>query len=967
MQKRYSTVSIQRLQMFNLLTLMFIGKILLNFPISWLHIAVVIGFSIVLEHAILWFKQGSLNFFSYSSVNTSLGVIFLLRAVDLYIFLIVIVIAIAQKHLLKIDGKHFLNPSNIAVIAGLSLFPYQTYTSPEQWGSFWGLGILMIFLGFYITHRVGRLMIPLVFMLAYTILSYLFLTHNIVEIFLILISGSFILFIFFMLTDPRTTPETTLSQVMFSVIIALLTIVLELFLGVKDINMFLALFIVTLSIPWVRHFELLPIAQKIYKILFVLIILIVVLLYFSTFNIIRNMQNIEPIKSIPLTEQNISIAKDFENETLLNWHDDNNTLYKKVWKTSHTVAIKYKKNKTSEITFPDGSNIFSKYIPHLQRQHMGWNFMHHSALASGDINHDGYIDLIIAKPTNEIQVWINTKDSNFTNVTKQIFENSIPKYVDVVALADMNNDSWLDLIVLNNSYANPKANHALYLYHTKSKKFKYSRDFNASIGVTGGLATHDINHDDILDLYIVNSRNWNTSKRRKGFMRSHGLADQFWVSDINGTWQENIEKYLPLAKEGFAGMTVQFTDINNDGKSDFLIGNDMQPSFTMLGKESGFELIKKEKIPYNSDSSMSYYSVDFDNDGILELWENSISTSTLYQKNRFKDTISQSKKYFDKVSTQLEEIRSGVHSGKIDCSKYDENYLGLICREKVALYRGSRLADVKACDSVENIGQRIFCKTLINTKQLKPYDPRNSKFESERFPQKVQYNIALRLDTEGKYVDALVDKDAQFTGWSWAGVSYDIDNDGMLDQFITTGAEISLQRVPNVLLINKTRPIGKVDENIKYKDSDKSTLLRGSSIRFANKSEFYGLGSLEDSRGAIIADFDLDGDGDIIVNPIFHAPMYNINALGGTSIQIELRSKNSNYFALGSRLELHTNKGIQTREIHLGGSWDSAPSVRQHFGLSWGEEIKELKIRWEDGHEQTIMALKKNHFYVIYE
>jgi hypothetical protein len=277
------------------------------------------------------------------------------------------------------------------------------------------------------------------------------------------------------------------------------------------------------------------------------------------------------------------------------------------------------------------------------------------------------------------------------------------------------------------------------------------------------------------------------------------------------------------------------------------------------------------------------------------------------------------------------------------------------------------LADLNACNAVENLGQRVFCKTLINTKNLTPYDPRDSKFESERFPQKVQYNIALRLDTEGKYVDALVDKEAQFTGWSWAGISYDINNDGMLDQFITTGAEISLQRVPNVLLINKTRPIGSVDESIKHKDSDEATLLRGSSIRFSNESTFYGLGSLEDSRGAIIADFDLDGDGDIIINPIFHAPMYHINTLGGTSIQIELRSKNSNYFALGSRLELHTTKGIQTREIRLGGSWDSAISVRQHFGLSWGEEIKELKIRWSDGHEQTLKDLEKNHFYVIYE
>ncbi len=965
MQQKYSTVSIQRLQMFNLLTLMLIGKVLLNFPISWLDITAVLGFSILFEHAILFYKQGRLNFFSYSAVNTALGVTFLLRAVDLYIFIIVIFIAISQKYIIKIDGKHFLNPSNIAVMAGLTLFPYQTYTSPEQWGTFWWLGILMMLLGFYITSRVRRVIIPLVFMVSYSVMTYLFLTHNIIEIFLTLISGGFLLFMFFMLTDPRTTPESTLSQVVFALVIAFLTIMIELLIGVKDINMFLALFIVTLIVPLMRRFEVLAIAPRVYRILLVFLVLVIGMSYFSEFNIVRNMQKVNSKSSKIIEEQNLSIPQKSV-KTLKNYSDANKTLYKREWDTSHIVALEYKNNKVSDSPFSDTSEVFSDYVPNFQRKHMGWDYMHHSALASGDINHDGYLDVVMAKPTRELKIWINNQDGNFTDATAGIFENSIPDNVDVVALADMNNDSWLDLIILYNLYSKPKLNHALYLYDNVSKTFKHSRDFNASVGVTGGLAVHDINHDGILDLYIVNSRNWNTPERKRGFMRSHGLADQFWVSDAND-WKERLNDYIPLAKEAFAGMTVLFTDFNNDGKSDFLLGNDMQPSFTMMGTDNGFELLNKNHIPYNADSSMSYNSVDFDNDGVFELWENCISTSSLYKKNRFKDTIAQPGKYFDKVSEQLEEIRSGVHSGSIDCSKYDASYLGLICREKVALYRGSRLADLKECDAIANLGQRIFCQTLINTQDLTPYDPRNSKFESEVFPQKVQYNIALRLNDEGKYVDAIVDEEVRFTGWSWAGVSYDINNDGMLDQFISTGAEISLQRVPNALLMNKTRPVGVIDKSLMDSDSDEATIKKGSSIRFTNEAETYGLDSLEDSRGVMISDFDLDGDGDIIVNPVFHAPMYNMNTIGGTSIQVELRSKDSNYFALGSRLELYTNKSIHTREIRLGGSWDSAQAARQHFGLSKGEEIEKLSIRWPDGHKQIVKEIERNKLYIIYE
>jgi len=529
--KYFSASAVQRLQMFNLLTLMFIGKLVLNFPITWVQIGAVIAFGILLEHAILFYKQRALTFFSYSAVSTALGVTFLLRAVDLYIFLIVMAIAILQKHFLKIDGKHFLNPSNVAVIAGLSLFPYQTYTSPEQWGAFWWLGVLMMILGFYITSRVRRAIIPLVFAISYAAMIYVFLTHNLAEIFLILISGSFLLFMFFMLTDPRTTPETNLGQIVFALVIAIIAIVLELFIGVKDINIFLALFVVSFTVPWVRGFEWLPVARKRFSIALGTLAVLVLSLYFSDYNIVRNMEKLSP--DTHHTMQTQTIAEPTEPiSAVTGWSDANASLYETDWKNSHIVVMPYRKNREyNDTTFPDVSKQFASYNPHLERKHMGWDFMHHSALSSGDINHDGYLDLIIAKPTRELSVWINDQDGNFSDVTREIFKDGIPRNVDVVALADMNNDSWLDLIVLNNLYANPDAKHALYMYDQASKSFKLAREFDTSFGVTGGLATYDINRDGILDLYVVNSRNWNTEDRTRGFMRSHGLVDQFWVSN----------------------------------------------------------------------------------------------------------------------------------------------------------------------------------------------------------------------------------------------------------------------------------------------------------------------------------------------------------------------------------------------------------------------------------------------------
>ena len=943
--------TVQRLQMFNLLTLMAIGKLVLNLPITWFEIAIVVGVAIILDHLFIYIEKRKLSFFSYSAVNTALGVTFLLRTTDIWIYIFVVFVALLQKYVLRINGRHFLNPSNFAVVAGLAVFPYATFTTPDQWGGFWWLGVLMLALGLFITSIVNRALIPIVFMGVYTLLTYLFITHNFLEIFQTLISGSFLLFMLFMLTDPRTTPEKRSTQLLFTAIIALLTVFMELFVGVYEINMFLALFIMTLTVPWLRRVESGPNNQRTFSIVMAVQIVLVVAVYFSEYNYVRNLQFNQP-QSVVQTARPEREAASSSMQPASVWENELTALYKQDWSDSHIEKVPYTPSNERASQFIESNESFQDFAPRYSGQEIGWEYLHHAPIATGDINHDGLLDIVMAKNGRGLKIYLATKDNKFNDATAQLFSGNMPQHVEYLALADLDNDSYLDLIVLNNQHADKVEKHLVYNFDPSLKQFKPGFEFYGyPKAVTGGIGLVDFNQDRILDIYIAYSRNWHDENRKLGFLRTDGISDQFWVSDTTANnWKETIKETIPEATEAYAGMTAVFSDIDQDGDADFMLANDMQPTLTLLNdNRGGFDLIEQDQLPYNSRSSMSYFSADFDNDGVFELWENCISNTKEFRKNRMKETIAQPAAYDDQISLEMALIRTGLRKGTLNCDTISTEYVKEICKARLMKHRGIKLSSAEACNAIKNYGERLACNNRLKEKNMKRPDPRKNKFDAERFPKPVNRNMALKRQVDGSYVEALRDKEAFFTGWSWAAYPYDVDNNGYQDLYITTGSEFNFQRVPNVMLMNRT---SLRDNNI---------------VRFTDEAESLGIDLLSDSRGALTADFDLDGDGDLLVNTVFEPSSYYQNLHGGDSIQVELRSKKSNYYALGSRLTLKTKNGVQVREIRSGGSWDSAQPYREHFGIPENDAIVELTVAWPDGHKQTVTDLEKNHLYVIYE
>ncbi|MFQ4146614.1 RnfABCDGE type electron transport complex subunit D [Chlorogloeopsis sp. ULAP02] len=192
-----------------------------------------------------------------SPLITSLGLSLLLRADNCTTMAFAAVLAIASKFIFKIDDKHFFNPANFGIISALVLTS-DAWVSPGQWGEEWWYGLLFVGTGGIILKRIGRWDTTAAFLVACAGLEAirnLWLGWTWDVYWHRLMSGSLLLFALFMVTDPRSIPNSRIGRVIWAVAIATLTFILRNYFFVST-AVFWALFILapfTILLDFIWH------------------------------------------------------------------------------------------------------------------------------------------------------------------------------------------------------------------------------------------------------------------------------------------------------------------------------------------------------------------------------------------------------------------------------------------------------------------------------------------------------------------------------------------------------------------------------------------------------------------------------------------------------------------------------------------------------------------------------------------
>ena len=181
-----------------------------------------LGFEFLLgKKEIAYWKR--IRFSLPSVLISSFGLSLLLKTNHLEVAALAAFISIASKFLIKINGKHIFNPSALGIVAAI-FFTGKAWFSPGQWGSSTVILFGVCCLGIIVVTKVQKLDTSLAFLGTFAAL--LFIRQIIylgwpLDFFVQSVStGSLLLFSFFMITDPKTTPNHTAARIIWSMLVA---------------------------------------------------------------------------------------------------------------------------------------------------------------------------------------------------------------------------------------------------------------------------------------------------------------------------------------------------------------------------------------------------------------------------------------------------------------------------------------------------------------------------------------------------------------------------------------------------------------------------------------------------------------------------------------------------------------------------------------------------------------------------
>lgn len=225
-----------------------VGLLILDFRVDALHLPVALGGCLAAE----WIGRRAQGrpFDPLSPIITALSLTLLLRAGDLGLVFLAALLGVGSKFLLRLDGRHLFNPANFG-LGLVTLAAPAAWMAPGQWGAL-GLGaVAMAGLGAAVAGRADRLDSALGFLGVWAALLFAraawlgdphaIPTHQ-------LQSGAVLVFAFFMISDPMTTPETRAARLVHAALVAMVGFQLQV-AWLSDVGPIHALLLLAPTVP----------------------------------------------------------------------------------------------------------------------------------------------------------------------------------------------------------------------------------------------------------------------------------------------------------------------------------------------------------------------------------------------------------------------------------------------------------------------------------------------------------------------------------------------------------------------------------------------------------------------------------------------------------------------------------------------------------------------------------------------
>ena len=536
-----------------------------------------------------------------------------------------------------------------------------------------------------------------------------------------------------------------------------------------------------------------------------------------------------------------------------------------------------------------------------------------------------------------------------------------------VAIGDINNDGLADIYLTGNMVSNK-----LYL----NKGNLTFEDISATAGVEGnkpwstGVVFVDINQDGLLDIYVSNAGN----------MEGNNHDNDLYINNGDLTFTEKAAEYN-LAKTGFS-THASFFDYDKDGDLDAYILNNSNIPVSSLGY-AGQRDVRAQ-----------------DWEGVPDIFKGVGDMLLRNDNGKFVDVSEEAGIYGSLIGFGL-----GIMITDINKDLYPDIYVSNDFYERDYLYinnqDGTFTEDIKGWTShlslsamgidmadINNDGHaEIFITDMLpeadervkSVMEFDGYDVFSLKQDKDFYQQYIQNTLQLN-NGNGSFSEIAYYSGVDATDWSWAGLIFDMDNDGFRDIFITNGINHDLtdldfvdffanEIIQKMALTGRKESIDSIINKMPIRPQPNYAYKNNKDLTFSNANKDWGFELPSMSNGAAYGDLDNDGDLDLVINNVnMEAFVYENHTDSMTDnhyIKLKFEGPDSNKFAIGTSVHLYYDNNVVFQELIPSRGFQSSMDYEMTIGLGKTTSIDSLRVIWPDDQTQLTENLTADQTLVL--
>ncbi|GAB3708795.1 VCBS repeat-containing protein [Spirosoma flavus] len=564
------------------------------------------------------------------------------------------------------------------------------------------------------------------------------------------------------------------------------------------------------------------------------------------------------------------------------------------------------------------------------------NFYNGGGVAIGDVNNDGYSDVLLIANMGDNKLYLNkgkkgTTPMQFEDVTAKAGVAGKRAWSTGATFADVNGDGRLDIYICNAGIrdGDDRANELFINNGNDANGIPTFTERAAEYGLNDrGFSTHaaffDYDRDGDLDMYLLNNSfmpvgrlAYANLRAQRDSLGGHKLFQNMAVERSKAVTQTGkvLTQFVDVSEKagiygsliGF-GLGITIGDVNDDNWPDIYISNDFyERDYLYVNNHDGtFRESIKDAMPHTSLSSMGADIADVNNDGQLDIF--------------ITDMLPGNDRRLKKTST--------FEGHDLEVIKHDRDFHYQHMQNMLHLNQGNQSG---------NGGLPVFS-------------------EIARFA------------------------GVQATDWSWGALIFDMDNDGRKDIFVANGIakDVTDQDFVNFLADRENMAQIARQRKFNFKEFlDKApseavpnyAFHNDGNLQFSNKAVEWGLSEPDFSNGAAYGDLDNDGDLDLVVNnmnaPVAVYQNQSVNKDKTNYLRVKLEGKDLNRNAIGARVFLHQSSQTQVLQQMPNRGFESSVDLNLLFGLGDKPTIDSVVVIWPDDRMQTLRQPKANQLLTL--